>query len=75
MIPYFDVADLYSVSQWTRRILSDTVQDKSSARTCILRNLLDVDPSDSKKLEQDMTRYECFSEFGSNVKGLSVQSY
>ncbi|KAL8718976.1 MAG: hypothetical protein Q9225_003949 [Loekoesia sp. 1 TL-2023] len=28
---------------------------------CILRNLLAVDPSDNRKLDQDMTRYECFN--------------
>ena len=49
--------------QWTRRTLSDVVQDRSTTRSCVLKNLLDVDDTESKKLDKDMTRYECFSEF------------
>lgn len=68
-----------ALAQWTRKVLDNAVQDSSNTRTCILKNLLDIDPADNKKLDLDMTRYECinviFAGVGSTSAGLIAILY
>lgn len=47
--------------QWTRKIMANVASGDAHLNPCILKNLLEIAPSDDRKMSLEAIRYECFS--------------